>query len=346
MLRVLAEAWATTVESAPYLLFGFLVAGLLHGLLSAEAVVRHLGKGRISSVVKAALFGIPLPLCSCGVLPAAVNLRRKGASRGAVLSFLVSTPETGVDSIALSWALLGPVMTVFRPLAAFATAVVAGVLENFSSGKEIAEEPTPACGCAQSPPMAVPITRRVREGLRYAFGDLLGDLAPWLGLGLLVAGLITAAVPEGFVERNLGGGWLSYLVMLTVGVPLYICATASTPVAAALLAKGLSPGAALVFLLAGPATNATSITALTGMLGGRTTVRYLLAIATVSVSMGALLDALWTEGGFGTVASVAAASDFFPRGVGTICAVLLLALFVRPFQRFGRPAPQSCSGAA
>lgn len=344
VLKVSSATWATLAESAPYLLFGFLVAGLLHGFLPTETVAAHLGKGTFTSVVKAALLGIPLPLCSCGVLPAAVNLRRKGASRGAVLSFLVSTPETGVDSLALSWVLLGPVMTVFRPLAAFLTALVAGVVENFSEGKGVLAEAAPACGCTEGLPATAPVGRKAREGLRYAFGDLLKDLAPWLGIGFLVAGFITAAVPEGFIERNLGGGLLSYLVMLAVGVPLYMCATASTPVAAALLAKGLSPGAALVFLLAGPATNAASITALTGMLGGRTTVRYLLAIAVVSVGMGALLDGFWAGGALRALGSLGGSGELLPAGVNALCAVVLIALSIRPFLRFGRSVPQGCPG--
>ncbi|MBE0618085.1 MAG: permease, partial [Proteobacteria bacterium] len=205
---MLGTSWHLLADSAPYLLFGFFAAGLLHGLVSTDAVGRHLGKGKLGSVVKAALFGIPLPLCSCGVLPAALGLRKKGASKGATVSFLVSTPETGVDSIALTYALMDPVMTLARPLAAFATAVLAGVAENLL-GKEAptAEPPRLPCGCREAPlPAGTSPGRRVREGLRYAFADLLGDLAPWLAVGLLLAGLISALVPTGFVETYLGEG--------------------------------------------------------------------------------------------------------------------------------------------
>lgn len=332
----LAASWHSLVESAPYLLFGFLVAGMLHAFVSTDLVARHLGGGRVASVVKAALLGVPLPLCSCGVLPAALDLRRKGASRGAVLSFLVSTPETGVDSMALSWVLLGPVLTAFRPLAAFVTAVAAGVLENvFGREGEAGPELAGGCGCAPPRVDRRPLAARLGEGLRYAFGDLLGDLAPWLGAGFLAAGVIGAAVPEGALERTLGAGPLAYLVMLAVGVPLYICATASTPVAAALLLKGLSPGAALVFLLAGPATNAASLTALAGTLGWRATLRYLAAIAGVSLAMGALLDALFPGAGRLALAG-AGAAELLPPAAETACAAVLAALCLRPLLLRGR----------
>ena len=344
-LRFVDGTWDVLAESAPYLLFGCLVAGLIHGFLPTEAVARHLGSGRLSSVVKAALVGIPLPLCSCGVIPAALNLRKKGASRGAVVSFLISTPETGVDSIALSWVLLGPVMTLFRPLAAFVTAVAAGVLENFITGPEAPATQASSCGCCSAEHSQDQSFReKLREGLRFAFGDLLKDLAPWLGAGFAVAGLITAAVPDGFVGRYLGPGPLSYLAMLALGVPLYICATASTPIAAALLLKGLSPGAALVFLLAGPATNATTITALSGTLGGRTTARYVLAISAVSVGMGALLDTLYAGPALATLRYAGAGGEVLPASLNAACAVVLVALCLGAFLP-GRGSG-GCSGTA
>jgi uncharacterized membrane protein YraQ (UPF0718 family) len=344
---VIAESWGILVESAPYLIFGFLAAGILHGFISTEAVGRHLGAGRIGSVVKAALFGVPLPLCSCGVLPAALGLRKKGASKGATLSFLVSTPETGVDSIALTYALMDPLMTVFRPLAAFVTAVVAGVSENVF-GRETAstDRISPACGCSDEtiPEEASPL-ERIRGGLRYAFTDLLGDLAPWLGAGLLLAGLISVLVPADFVETYLGEGLLPLFIMLAVGIPLYICATASTPIAAALVLKGLSPGAALVFLLAGPATNLASLTALTGTLGVGATVRYLVAISAGALGMGLALDGVYGALGLSAQAVSGAAAEIFSPLVGTVTAVLLIALALWPHLPRRKPAPQTCASA-
>ncbi|MBI5017915.1 MAG: SO_0444 family Cu/Zn efflux transporter [Deltaproteobacteria bacterium] len=345
--QVVAATWQTLADASPYLLFGFLVAGIVQAFVSADLVARHLGRGWVSSPIKAALFGIPLPLCSCGVLPAAMNLRKKGASRGAVLAFLVSTPETGADSIVLSFALLGPVLALFRPLAAFVTAVAAGVWENLVGGEDGAAEAAPhGCGCgADEATATAPVAARLRAGLRFAFGDLLGDLAPWLGVGFVVAGVITASLPEGFLAGPLGTGPLSYLVMLAAGVPLYLCATASTPIAAALLVKGLSPGAALVFLLAGPATNAATVTALSGALGWRTTLRYLAAISLVSVGMGALLDALFPLSGRAARAMMAGGGELFPPAVGVAAALLFLALIVRRFLPRQTPPPHPCPGS-
>jgi uncharacterized membrane protein YraQ (UPF0718 family) len=264
-----------------------------------------------------------------------------------MLSFLISTPETGVDSLALSCALLGPVMTLFRPLAAFVTAVVAGVAENLVAGDGgPVREPPHACGCGgEAAHTGAPISARLAEGLRFAFGDLLKDLVPWLAVGFVVAGVITASVPEGFVGGALGSGPLAYLAMLALGVPLYICATASTPIAAALILKGLSPGAALVFLLAGPATNAATITALSGTLGVRTTLRYLAAIAVVSVTMGALLDWLFPGSGAAARVLAGAGGEFLPPAVGTAAAFVLLSLALRFYLPSVKPAPRACSGA-
>ncbi len=325
---VTGATWEVLVDSAPYLLLGFLGAALLHGFVSADAVARHLGASRTGSVVKAALFGIPLPLCSCGVLPAALGLRRKGASRGATVSFLVSTPETGVDSIALTYALMDPIMTAFRPLAAFLTAVLAGVSENWFGRNG----PPPAVPAPEAPgPREDSLGRRLSGGLRFAFGDLLGDLVPWLALGLVLAGGITVLVPEAFIQTHLGEGFWPLLVMLAVGIPLYLCATAATPVAAALILKGLSPGAALVFLLAGPATNLASLTALAGPLGVAATARYLAAIAVGALTLGALLDRVYLALGVPARALAGAGAEVFPPAVGTAAALLLVALAAWPY---------------
>ncbi|MDW7710003.1 MAG: SO_0444 family Cu/Zn efflux transporter [Deferrisomatales bacterium] len=347
---VLAGTWHILSDAAPYLLFGLFAAGVIHAFVSAEGVARHLGRGKVRSVVKAALFGIPLPLCSCGVLPAALSLRKKGATKGATVSFLVSTPETGVDSISLTYALMDPVMTVARPVAAFATAVAAGTAENVFGREEPSPEPPPsACGCREAHGSeAAGRLARAREGLRYAFRDLLGDLAPWLALGFLGAGLITVLVPPEFIEAHLGGGLLPLLAMLVIGIPMYTCATAATPIAAALVLKGLSPGAALVYLLAGPATSLASLTVVAGTLGIKTTLRYLAALSAGALAAGAALD--WAYGALGLSAQalVGASTEVFPAGVGTGSAVALIALAVGP--RLARLLSRergacACSGA-
>ena len=299
-LQAVAIPWWRSVRGKRAEFFGFLGAGLLKAFLPEEAVARHLGKSSTGAVLKASLFGIPLPLCSCGVIPAAVGLRKQGASKGASAAFLVSTPESGVDSIAVTWALLDPVMTVARPLAAFVTATVTGLLINRlpEETAPVAPEVAPAggCGCAggscagSATPAQPPLGRRLRNGLAYAFGELLGDIGRWLLLGILVAGVLAWWLPDDFFARQLGGEFSSLLIMLVVGIPLYICASASTPVAAAMVLKGLSPGAALVFLLAGPATNAATITVVTRFWGRRATVAYLAAIAGCSLLFGWLLN--------------------------------------------------------
>ncbi len=338
VLIMFREAWHLLVESSVYVLFGLLVSGLLRVFLSPQSVVRHFGGSRFSSVFKAGLLGIPLPLCSCGVLPAAVSLKKQGASNGAATAFLISTPESGVDSIAITYALLDPIMTVARPVAAFVTSVAAGMLENLfpdRSHRKI-EPPDMTCpvdACCDGVDCAEEDHRRhhtawakTRAGLVYAAKDLWGDLAGWFLVGLLVAGLIAAAVPEDIMGRYLGGGVHSMLLMLAVGVPMYICATASTPIAAALILKGVSPGAALVFLLAGPATNITSLTVLWGALGKRATVIYVGAIAICAMAFGLILDEVYAAAGVSIQAQVGQAAELVPEWAGWTGAVVLLAL--------------------
>ncbi|MBW1682716.1 MAG: SO_0444 family Cu/Zn efflux transporter [Deltaproteobacteria bacterium] len=345
IIKTMEESWALLLEAAPYVLFGLLVSGLLRVFLSPSAVAAHLGKGRFLSVFKAGLLGIPLPLCSCGVLPAAVGLKKQGANNGAATAFLISTPESGVDSIAITYALLDPIMTVARPVAAFVTAAMAGISENLLGKRDdFRQEPVPdlTCpvdSCCDGVDCSPEIHRnhhspheKVKAGVRFALGDVWGDMAGWFFVGLLLAGLITALVPERIMAAYLGGGMLSMLVMLAVGVPLYICATASTPIAAALIMKGVSPGAALVFLLAGPSTNVTSLTVLFGILGKRATAIYLAAIAAGAVAFGLTVDAVYEALGLSAGAMVGQASEFLPDWVRWISVAVLLLISIRPLR--------------
>ena len=238
LLAFLGAAWHLLEQSALYILLGLAIGGLLKVFLSADFVAAHLGRGRFAPVFKAALLGIPLPLCSCGVLPAAAQLRRQGANRGATAAFLVATPESGVDSIAVSWALLDPLLTVARPVAAFVSAVAAGVAQNLFFFSEEKPQPGPTvlpmatpcqgdCCCGHGPVQG--FLARLREGGRYAVYDIWGDLAGWFFVGLAVAAAITVLVPDDLISRHLGGGITAMLLMLVAGVPMYICATASTP---------------------------------------------------------------------------------------------------------------------
>lgn len=350
---ILLESWKIFLEAAPFLIFGLGVAGLLNIMVPDQKIMDYLGApaGKVRSVLNASLAGLPLPLCSCGVVPAAMSIRKRGANRGATLSFLISTPETGLDSIAITYALLDPVMAVFRPLATLATAVLAGLADNFLIGEEpkkkessIQENPgkkagvlavstllgtsvqekscsLPSCSCnraadshsnkvqplkttvkiidpnhADIKPLELiskyvenlpsasmastarqktiascgcgscgceeeeaeisgkdkkPVQKQFVKGIKYAYIELLGDISKWMLIGILLAGIISYAIPENLIQNYLGGGIGSMLVMLLVGIPLYICATASTPLAASLVAKGMSPEQPLFFFLPG-----------------------------------------------------------------------------------------------
>lgn len=346
---ILLQCWLILEEAAPYVLIGFGVAGLLKGLLPDRFIARHIGDNTIGSVVKASLLGIPLPLCSCGVIPAAIELRKQGASRGASAAFLVSTPESGVDSIAITYALLDPVMTVIRPIAAFLTATATGVAVNFlpEEKKEEVAPVVPGCGCPpeinlELVPASMP--SRVAGGLRYAFGELLQDIGGWLLLGIAIAGLVSYLVPDSFFSRFLSDEFSSLVIMLLVGIPLYICASASTPVAAALILKGVSPGAALVFLLAGPATNAATITLVNRFWGRKATVIYLTTISICSLIFGWVTNRLYGYFGWDIIGSVKSVVTQESSLLSSLMAVMLLALILKSFFFSFLQRKKPCSG--
>ena len=283
--NILFSSWEVLVLMAPYLLLGFAMAAVVSVLLSPAWVRRHMGGTGLWQVVKATLAGIPLPLCSCGVLPVALSLRQHGAGRGAVAGFLASTPQTGVDSILATYAVLGPVVTVFRVVAAFVSGVLAGGLVSAAYPHEApapAEEPS---GEPSTP--RPPVWRRM---VRHGLVTLPRDVARPLLFGVLVSGVLTALIPAGFFEGHLPPGWRAYGMALLVGVPLYVCSTGSIPMAASFIHMGVSPGAAMVFLISGPATNASMIAAMWTRLGKAGTCLYLLAIAATAVGAGWLLD--------------------------------------------------------
>ncbi len=338
-IGILTECWQILLESAPYVLLGFFAAGLLKALVPEETIVRHLGKSSTGSVLKASLFGVPLPLCSCAVIPVAIGLRKQGASRGAAAAFLVSVPETGVDSVAITWALLDPIMTVVRPVSAFITATVTGLLINLLPEEVVpisdAEEKvccgSSCCSAEADAPAEQPLLRRLRDGQAFAFGDLLGDIGLWLLIGIVAAGVISFLVPADFMTRYLGSELLSLLIMLAVGIPLYICASASTPIAAVLILKGLSPGAALVFLLAGPATNAATLTVVYRFFGRAATWIYLASIAVCSLVFGFMLNLFYTLLGIDILGWMKPL-DISPSSPFAVAsAVLLLVLIGRNF---------------
>jgi uncharacterized membrane protein YraQ (UPF0718 family) len=271
-----------------------------------------------------------------------VSLRKQGANRGATTAFLISTPESGVDSISITYALLDPIMTVARPVVAFVTAFAAGLSENlFSYNKEareiIPDLRCPVDGCCdgvncdpEQHSRHHTFYEKLRAGFGYAFKDLWNDIAAWFLFGLLLAGLITVLIPDDIFSRYLGSGLPAMLLMLAVGIPLYICATASTPIAAALILKGVSPGAALVFLLAGPATNLASLTVLIGTLGKRATAIYLSSIAVCSVLFGLVVDQIYGYWGLSAQAIVGQASEVVPLWLQWAGALVVVLLSIKP----------------
>lgn len=293
----LNTAWDILLDAGIFIVFGFIIAALIRAFISSEYIVKYMGGNNIRSVFLAALFGVPLPLCSCGVVPTAIALRKQGASKSATLSFLITTPESSIDSIAITYALIDPIMTVFRPVAAFITGFAAGVAEILFGKKEelkqAGEEHCVHCDEENDKVHSHTFFYRLKSGFHFAFVELLNDISRWFIAGIIIAGVISFAVPQSFIENYLGAGWVSMLIMLAVGLPLYVCATASTPIAAALILKGLSPGAALVFLLAGPATNAASFTVIVKMLGLRSAVIYILSIALCAILLGMLLNEIY-----------------------------------------------------
>lgn len=334
IIEILAAAWHVLEDSAVFLLFGFLLAGVIKVAMPMGFVERGLGGRSVRSVLRAALIGIPLPLCSCSVVPTAIALRKEGAGKGATSAFLVSTPETGVDSISISYALLDPVMTVFRPVAAFITAFVAGVMEIVAGKETEIPNGVSACedGCCsdecqtgEKPSNG----RKAYEGLRYAYVELMDDLAGWMVIGFLVSGVIMVAIPDGFFAGTLNGGLPAMLVMLIAGIPMYICATSSTPIAAAMILKGLSPGAALVFLLAGPATNIGTIMLLRKFMGARSVWIYLASIAVTSIALGFTLDGLYMWLSVDPHTVMGKAAEIFPESVERFAAVVFALLAAR-----------------
>lgn len=268
------------------------------------------------------------------MLPAAASFKKQGANRGALASFLVSTPESGVDSIAITYALLDPIMTIARPLAAFVTGISAGILENSLSWKSTSAESSPELVAAPpqfdyGPETSGTLFSRIRYGFRYGFKEIWADIALWFFVGLFLAGIITVYLPESLSQMILGGGIVAMFAMLLMGMPIYICATASTPIAAAFLLKGASPGAVLVFLLVGPATNMTSLSVLIRILGRMGTLRYLMVIAVVSILFGLGLDGLYHYLGIEAKAVISEVRETIPFWLKLTSAVTLLLLFIQ-----------------
>lgn len=325
---LLGEVIGLFVKMAPYLIIGLTVAGILSVVLRRDTVARHVGHPGVGSVVKASLLGVPLPLCSCGVVPTASYLKRAGASDSATMSFLISTPQTGVDSIAATYGMLGPLFAVFRPIAALLNGIAGGIVSLlFGSGVEAVESKT-ADEASVSPQASQDVRGKLRRFAHYAYIESVDDIALQFLLGLCVGGLIAFLLPDGFFDgRIVGQGLPAMLLMVVVGIPMYVCSTSSIPIAVALIAKGLSPGAAYVFLVAGPATNAATLTVLSQVLGKRQTALYVATLIIGSLVFGPVMEAITTAFGWVPPASVVApveAFDVLSFGPAIALAALIL----------------------
>ena len=393
-------------EMSPYLLLGFLLAGLMHAFIPGRYYTRYLSKPTLGSVINAAIFGIPLPLCSCGVIPTAMSLRKEGASRGAVTSFLIATPQTGIDSIIATFSLMGVPFAVIRPIAALITAVLGGWMVNtfvslrdrrahreMAEGTIVKTEETETCTChchchenkAESccpegdsdghhhhhhhsgehhhhshhhhshhhhsssaschcHDRKIPNTigGKIVEALRYAFLDMMSDIGKWLVIGLVVAGLITIYVPDEVFTIFKDNTMASMILVLIISIPMYLCATGSIPIAVVLMLKGLTPGAALVLLMAGPACNMASILVIRKGLGFRTLVIYILSIVIGAVFFGCLIDWLQYSGMIDFTSRVSQTMEIKEGGAGIIkwtstIVLTLLLLFNLIFKPLGKP---------
>lgn len=390
-LSLVAACWGLFAEMAPYLLLGFTIAGILSVVLTPAWVQRHLGGRGILQVIKAAVFGVPLPLCSCGVIPVAASLRRHGASRGATAAFLLSTPQTGVDSILATYGLIGGALGAVQGFVFVVVRVVMSLFSGIVGGTVItricdpdegappsdlgvmgAGEPeaksaasltvcgtegpcgdSPASCCASDgagggaptvPPKASAprgMKALVAHVVRYAYVILPRDIARPLLVGILIAGLISTVLSPGVLSPYLDGGIFAMLAMMVVGIPLYVCATASLPLAIGFMHMGASPGAALVFLIAGPATNAATLTTIYRLLGGRSLFLYLMTIVVSSLLAGLGTDATFAWLDLAT--TVQPLQLYAGEGLGAVlrhgAAVVLLLMLVWGFLRSWRRPP-------
>ncbi|WP_421918694.1 SO_0444 family Cu/Zn efflux transporter [Marinifilum sp.] len=285
-------------EMSPYLMLGFFFAGVLKVVFPQRFIDKYLGQKNSKSVLNASLIGIPLPLCSCGVIPTGISFYKSGATKGSLVSFLISTPQTGVDSILVTYSLLGLPFALLRPLIALVTGFFGGILANKldDSSESIQVENIDSDCSSENKDTFRCDTKNMKKRsklytlFQYAFVEFLQDISKWLIIGLLLAAVISVLIPNDFFTSFIGNDIIGMFVILLTSIPLYICATASVPVAAVLMMKGLSPGAALVFLMAGPATNAATITVLSKVMGKKIMWTYLVSIISGAILFGILID--------------------------------------------------------
>ncbi|MFA7626124.1 MAG: SO_0444 family Cu/Zn efflux transporter [Candidatus Kapaibacterium sp.] len=298
---IFSEIISMFIEMAPYIILGLIFVALLNFFVSKDLISKHIGQNNFLSLFKAAIFGVPLPLCSCGVVPTAVYMAKNGASKGATVSFLISTPQTGIDSIIATYGMLGPLFAIFRPFAALIMGILGGIsVKYFGDSQESYEKPK-FIGLKQmiDKPISKLKTKKlsfdsIKQTMRYSFVEFVDDISVQFMAGVIIAGLIAYFIPDNyFGDSGISSGIVGMLIMIIIGVPMYVCATASIPIAMSLIMKGFSPGVAFVFLAVGPATNVATIAIISKSLGKRITVIYISAIALLSIIMGYFLDFIY-----------------------------------------------------
>ncbi|WP_028484417.1 SO_0444 family Cu/Zn efflux transporter [Thioalkalivibrio sp. ALE17] len=340
ILDILRQTLSVALTAAPWLLLGLLAAGGVKALIPEAALQRWLGGSGIPATARAAVVGAPLPLCSCGAIPTALALHRGGAGRGPTTAFLIGTPGVGVDSLAISYALLGPMMAVARALGAIVTAITTGLLVGRT--RAATERPDPprgepdSCGTADgcaTPEAPERLSARLRAGLAYAFGGVLDDIRLWLVIGLLVAGALLALVPPATLAAW-GSGLPAMLVMAVIGIPMYLCATAATPIAVGLIAAGVSPGTVLVFLLAAPITSLATLGVFRRELGTPALLLYLTGIAVTTIALGLALDAGLAHTGVDVATQMGTAGEMLPAWLEWSTLVILIVLATPVLRRW------------
>ena len=333
LIGILKSVWFLLLEMSPYLLFGFFIAGVLNLIIPREKIYTHLSGNKLSSIVKASLFGVPLPLCSCGVIPVAAYLRKEGAGKGSTVSFLSSTPTTGVDSILATYSLLGPLFAIIRPVAAFFAGILSGSLTGILEKKQNSKNIKPSEGnsciiCNIEESHSHSFFEKIKYIFQYGFIELIDDAGKWILIGVIAGGIIGFLIPGDFIEQYLSNPWLAYPIMLLISIPMYICATGSIPIAAALIIKGMTPGAGLIFLIAGPATNTATLAFVSGKLGKRILFIYLFSIVVTALLFGLIVDHIWKVSGE-DMNLITGGMKMLPMWLKTLSAILLSGLMIR-----------------
>lgn len=327
---------------APYLMLGLIFVAILNIFFNKDLIARQIGKNNFLSIIKASLFGVPLPLCSCGVVPSTIYLAKNGASKGSVISFLISTPQTGIDSIIATYGILGPIFAIFRPISAFLMGILGGTIVRAFDKKNVYNDSNndkfrfDSKKSEQQQLNKSTFTSKLSTTLKYAFVEFIDDISTQFFIGLIIAGLISYVVPNNFfANTGVNSGILGMLLMILVGIPMYVCATASIPIALTLINIGFSPGVAFVFLVVGPATNAASLIILNKVLGKKTILIYLLTISILAIIFGYLLDAIFYLLGNPLITSIHThylnhvQFSLFQIVISSVFAMLLVASFYR-----------------